>query len=154
MHVLLDVVQLVEPKMAGHPLQSRWEFDPSVGTAWIDRNALRTALLAILENAVEACLEDSAKPKHTIRFSARRQGEEILFEVEDDGIGMDPEVLDHIFSLFYSSKGKRGTGLGLFIARKIVQQHRGTIHVRSEKGKGTTFVITIPAGRTREDRTP
>lgn len=151
MHVLFDVVQMVEPKMTGHPLQSRWEFDPSVGTAWIDRNALRTALLAILENAVEACLEDIAKPKHTIRFSAFRQEDEIVFEVEDDGIGMDTDVLDHIFSLFYSSKGKRGTGLGLFIARKIVQQHQGAIHVRSEKGQGTTFVITIPAVRSTKD---
>lgn len=147
MNVLYDAVQLIEPKMAKHPLQRRWEFDPTVGTAWMDRSAIRTALVAILENAVEACLEDSTKPEHRIRFFATRKGNELVFEIEDDGIGMDPETVERIFSLFFSSKGKRGTGLGLFIAKKIIQQHRGRIEVHSEKGVGTTFRLILPANK-------
>ena len=68
----------------------------------------------------------------------------MVIEVADNGIGMDRETREKIFSLFFSSKGLKGTGLGLFISNKIVDKHGGTIDVESEPGKGTTFVIRIP----------
>ena len=58
---------------------------------------------------------------------------------------MDRETREHMFTLFFSSKGHRGTGLGLFIANKIVGQHGGTIRVDSTPGQGTHFRIAIPA---------
>ncbi len=58
----------------------------------------------------------------------------MVFEVEDNGIGMDRETREKIFSLFFSSKGLKGTGLGLFIANKIVDKHGGSIEVESEPG--------------------
>jgi len=68
----------------------------------------------------------------------------MIVEVEDNGIGMDRETRDKAFSLFFSSKGLKGTGLGLFIANKIVDKHGGDIVVDSEPGRGTRFVIRIP----------
>ena len=105
---------------------------------------LSTALINVLENAVDACLEDTAKDSHTIRFAVDSENGNILFSIQDDGIGMDPATRENIFTLFFSSKGKKGTGLGLFITKKIVQQHGGTISVDSEKGKGTRIEIRIP----------
>ncbi len=66
------------------------------------------------------------------------------FEVEDNGIGMDRETRDKVFSLFFSSKGLKGTGLGLFISNKIVDKHGGEIDVDSEPGRGTRFVVRLP----------
>jgi signal transduction histidine kinase len=64
--------------------------------------------------------------------------------VEDNGIGMDRETKEKAFSLFFSSKGLKGTGLGLFISNKIVDKHGGDINVDSEQGRGTRIVIRLP----------
>ena len=105
---------------------------------------MRTALVNILENAVEACLENAERPSHTIDFHVQKVENHICFEIRDTGIGMDTEIQDKIFTLFFSSKGQRGTGLGLFIAKKVIDQHHGTIRFQSVKGRGTTFWINIP----------
>jgi signal transduction histidine kinase len=68
----------------------------------------------------------------------------VVFEIADDGIGMRPEIRDRIFDLFYSSKGQAGTGLGLFIARQVIQQHGGRIEVESAPGQGTRFRVRLP----------
>ena len=68
----------------------------------------------------------------------------MVFEIQDNGIGMDRETREKIFSLFFSSKGIKGTGLGLFIANKIVDRHGGTIEVESEPGRGTRFLVRLP----------
>ena len=70
--------------------------------------------------------------------------DEIVFTIADDGIGMDDDTRDQIFSLFYSTKGRKGTGLGLFIANRIVGQHGGAIRVDSRPGEGATFSVSIP----------
>ena len=84
----------------------------------------------------------------TVRTRAGAGGEVVL-EVEDDGPGIAPEVQDRIFEVFYSSRGG-GTGLGLPIARQIVERHGGTIEMETEVGKGTIFSIRLPRrhGRT------
>jgi signal transduction histidine kinase len=72
------------------------------------------------------------------------QGDEIIFTIADNGIGMDSDTRSQIFDLFYSTKGKKGTGLGLFIANRIIGQHGGTITVVSNPGDGTVFRVKIP----------
>ena len=62
----------------------------------------------------------------------------------DNGIGITPALMKHIFELFHSTKGNRGTGIGLAVARKIVEEHEGSISVRSQVGQGTTFTIRLP----------
>jgi signal transduction histidine kinase len=74
----------------------------------------------------------------------RRAEPWMVIEVEDNGIGMDRETREKIFSLFFSSKGIKGTGLGLFISNKIVDKHGGTIDVESAVGKGTRFLVRVP----------
>jgi signal transduction histidine kinase len=98
----------------------------------------------MLENALDACLEDQASKNHKIAFSVQGDDRQITFEIKDNGIGMDRETRESLFTLFYSSKGNKGTGLGLFIADKIIDQHGGKIAVQSRPGRGSTFKITIP----------
>ena len=68
-----------------------------------------------------------------------------LLRVRDDG--MDQETKEKAFSLFFSSKGAEGTGLGLFIAHKITKSHGGTIDIQSDLGKGTRFIVKLPRNR-------
>lgn len=93
---------------------------------------------------MEACLSDGSGRRHKIDFSVRQDGDGTLFTVGDNGIGMDRETRENMFTLFFSSKGTSGTGLGLFIASRIIHQHGGTIHVASERGKGSRFHVWIP----------
>ncbi|RLB97583.1 MAG: histidine kinase, partial [Deltaproteobacteria bacterium] len=66
------------------------------------------------------------------------------FTIADNGIGMDIETKNKMFTLFFTSKGSQGTGLGLFIAHRVIKYHGGTVEVESEQGKGCQFCICIP----------
>jgi len=139
-----EVAMVVEPKIQQQGITLVRDFDPSVDTAEIDPGAVHSALVNILENAVDACLNDRTQQSHTIRFGVHQEKDDIIFTVADDGIGMDPETREKIFDLFYSSKADKGTGLGLFISNKIIGQHGGRIDVESVKGRGAKFSIRIP----------
>ena len=110
----------------------------------VDDQSLRTALVNILENAVEACIDDPEQKKSVVLVHTRIDREEVFFTIQDNGLGMDQDALKNIFTIFFSSKGNKGTGLGLYIANKVVGQHRGEIKVKSTKNKGTKFLIKIP----------
>lgn len=117
---------------------------PELGILGGDLAAIRAMLLNLLENSLDACRSDRQKERHSIRVGARRAAPWMVVEIEDNGVGMDHETRDKAFSLFFSSKGLKGTGLGLFIANKIVDKHGGEITVDSEPGRGTRFVIRLP----------
>jgi signal transduction histidine kinase len=139
-----DVANAFEPKIQGQPIRLVRDFQSERAEFEADPGILSSALVNILENAAEACLEDKSKADHDVVFSVKEEGNAIVFRVSDNGVGMDRETMDNMFTLFFSSKGSRGTGLGLFISNEIVQQHGGSIKVESAPGRGTEFKITIP----------
>jgi signal transduction histidine kinase len=139
-----DVISLVKPKLQNQPVAFIKNFDQNLGEFEVDAPVAATALSNIIENAIEACLDDRTKKSHTINFKVGQADEYITFEVQDNGIGMDPETRDSVFNLFFSSKGQMGTGLGLFIAKNIVEQHGGTIQVKSTPGRGSRFRVMMP----------
>ena len=67
-----------------------------------------------------------------------------MIEVIDNGVGVPPTMMRHMFELFHSTKGNRGTGLGLAVAKKIVDEHEGSITVKSTPGEGTSFTVRLP----------
>jgi two-component system NtrC family sensor kinase len=67
-----------------------------------------------------------------------------ILKVIDNGAGIPSSMMNHMFELFHSTKGNRGTGIGLAVAKKIVNEHDGTIEVESPAGEGTTFTIKLP----------
>ncbi|HAO19981.1 MAG: hypothetical protein BWK80_21590 [Desulfobacteraceae bacterium IS3] len=139
-----DVAAAVELKIAGCGIEFVKNFDSSLGTTELDAGIVHSALINILENAMDACIEDKTKTSHKIVFGAKQDEEHVIFEISDNGIGMDKETKEKLFTLFFSSKGQKGTGLGLFISDKIIRQHGGSVTVNSEPGQGTRFVIKIP----------
>lgn len=139
-----DVASTVEPKIIANGIEFVREFDASVGALKLDAGVVRLALINILENALDACLEDADQQSHKIVFRVQQDDKQIFFEINDNGIGMDREVRESLFTLFFSSKGNKGTGLGLFIADKIIDQHDGKISVESKPGRGSKFKVSIP----------
>ena len=139
-----DVAAGVESKIKAAGIGLTCDFDTTIGEVQMDAGVVRLALINILENALDACAEDTAQKSHKIVFSLKPDKNNVVFEIRDNGIGMDRETRESLFSLFFSSKGNKGTGLGLFIANKIIEQHGGEIKVESKPNRGSSFRITIP----------
>jgi signal transduction histidine kinase len=107
-----------------------------------DSDQMHQVMLNLLLNAVQAI--DGAG---TVRIVMHAEKNRALISVTDSGRGISPEHLPFIFRPFYTTKGN-GTGLGLSLARRIVEDHRGRIEVDSELGHGTEFLITLPIRQT------
>ncbi|WP_018125814.1 hybrid sensor histidine kinase/response regulator [Desulfovibrio oxyclinae] len=140
-----EIAAVVDAKAKNEDIRLVRDIDSSLGVFDIDPSVVSCALVNILENAIEACRDDDPEKDHEILFSVSRQNGHVIFKVCDNGPGMDRETLGKMFSLFFSSKGSKGTGLGLFIANDVIEQHGGKIEVESELGEGTCFTILLPA---------
>jgi signal transduction histidine kinase len=111
------------------------ETGPLVITA--DRSLLVQCLHNLIRNAFEAT------EAGTVAVTAKRLRRKILIQVEDTGAGLEPERAESVFEPFFTTKGT-GMGVGLYLARRIVEAHEGRIWLESEPGKGTTFFIQMP----------
>jgi len=139
-----NVANSMETRIRAANIQFKTDLPRQLGKICVDVERLRAAMINILENAMEACIEDSRPHDHAIEFSATVCNSDLIFEIADNGPGIEKPDIQNVFQLFYSSKGKRGTGIGLFMTRQVIQQHGGTIRVESEPGKGARFIVTIP----------
>jgi len=115
----------------------------------VDTLRFEQVMLNLLENAVAY-----SNPPRKISLSASVEGEQMEIRVADNGVGIPPGDLPHIFERFYRvdkgrSRASGGTGLGLAIVKEIIQSHKGTVHAESEVGKGTTIVIRLPLTQDR-----
>ncbi|MHC1788098.1 ATP-binding response regulator [Solidesulfovibrio sp.] len=143
-HLATNVAQIVEPKAARERIAFTWDIPLDLGQVPLDTANLSAALVNILENAIDACVADTGKDAHAITFKAATTDDAAIFDITDNGMGMDQETREKAFTLFFSSKGLKGTGLGLFIAHDVVKKHGGTIELTSEAGLGTTFHVVLP----------
>ena len=101
----------------------------------------------MLQNLISNSIKYKSKKPPNIHISAEKEGDNWLFSVEDNGIGIEPEYRDRIFKIFQRLHGLEkyeGTGIGLAISKRIVERHGGNIWVNPEKGiEGTKFNFTI-----------
>ena len=143
-----EVVHTVAPYYSARKVELVSEFESGLGAFEVNAGMLRTAIINIIENAADACAVEGAgegaAQKRRVLFHIESNAEVVGILVEDSGIGMSPEQLKNLFTLFFSTKGSKGTGLGLFITDKIIRQHGGTITVDSAVGRGTRFGIMLP----------
>jgi PAS domain S-box-containing protein len=144
MQFAANVAANVELKVRGANIHFDTRISETPVEMDIDVDLMRTALYNIIDNAVEACIASQSSAQHRIDFSAQADKEKVVFVVADTGGGMSANKVESIFDLFYSTKGRSGTGIGLFVTRKIIQKHGGTISVSSQPGKGSRFEIVLP----------
>jgi signal transduction histidine kinase len=116
-------------------------------TLHADRHALLQVIMNLISNAVDA-LEGQEDPTLTLRWGS--SGDQVYFEVEDNGEGMSPQVQERLFEPFFTTKANgRGTGLGMAILSRIVQEHRGHVALRTQPGEGARFTVTLPTNTSR-----
>lgn len=144
--IAAEVCELVRDRARQGGVELVQDFDPAVGTVCLDPQTIHTCLLNLVGNALDACLWDEYVAKRwqvTVR-TALEPDQRVRFEVADNGMGMTDEVKARLFTSFFSTKGNQGTGLGLLVTRKLVEEHGGTIEVASEPGRGTTVTLRVP----------
>jgi len=143
--VVHKAIDSFRPHAEAQGFSVKTHIDDALPELFIDADAITQAILNLLSNAVKY----SEKEK-SIEVRAFQDRDAVCIEVEDRGIGISADQLTSIFDEFYrvdqklSSKRQDGVGLGLTLVKHIVQAHGGTIRVRSQEGKGSTFVITVP----------
>jgi len=122
------------------------ELQAGLARAPMDAEGIHTCLTNLVSNAIDACQASEKRDCKVILKTFESEGA-LVYEVSDNGCGMDYEVKKKIFTTFFSTKGAGGTGLGLLTTRKIVQEHGGKILVESDPGKGTRFRIVLQRDR-------
>ena len=148
-NIIIETVELVEPQ--AREVKIKIEMDEKIcGTkvlAEIDSKGIHRVILNLLNNAMDAvkeCHENSGKGAIFVGLNLENHGQTVAISVKDNGLGIPPENLKKVFEMFFSDKGKHGTGLGLAVSKRIIENHRGTISVRSDLNCGAEFVVKIP----------
>jgi len=123
------------------------EHDNQIAPACIDSESMHECLTNLVGNAIDACRMSTNEDRNHVLMKTFEKDNAIIYEVVDDGCGMDYEVKQKVFTNFFTTKGLGGTGLGLLMTKKIVQEHGGRIELETEPSQGTTFRITLPRDR-------
>jgi len=144
---LREVVDLMRPRAKANGIDLSTRFDKDIGPCHFDPDLIHHSLLNLVTNALDACIADSGKKEKKVMVRAiKKRGWGVEYQVEDNGCGMTAEIKKKIFQSFFSTKGTDGTGIGLMITKKIIDEHKGEITAESKVGAGSTFVIRIPKG--------
>jgi signal transduction histidine kinase len=141
--VARDVIELLTPRAKELGVELLAQLDDQLPNCPADPEGIHRALLNIVGNALDA-VEAAASPRVIVATAQEKEAEWLRFEVRDNGGGISPEKLHDIFRPFVSTKGARGTGLGLAVSRKILREHGGDILVHSQPGQGSLFVLRLP----------
>ena len=142
-----EVCGLAASRAKDHNVELVATLDPAAGELEADAHAVRSMLVNLVENSLDACRLDGKESGRRVDVRLTGFPDYVRYEVEDNGIGMDQETREKAFSLFFSSKGTEGTGLGLFISDRIARSLGGVIELESQPGVGTRFVVKLPRER-------
>ena len=140
--IVSDIVETVHQRADEQGTTLDWK-PPDLPRLVFDPEGMSRAILNVVTNALDA-VEQREGGVVEIRVSCDAEAGLVRVAVADNGPGMPPETLSDIFNVFVSTKGSRGTGLGLTVSRKILREHGGDIHVTTVPGAGSTFVLEFP----------
>ncbi|HJN71943.1 MAG TPA: ATP-binding protein [Phycisphaerales bacterium] len=143
--IIEDAISLVRGAAERKNVSIRVDIEEDMPPIPVDQTAILQVLLNILNNAIEAA--PSKTGIVAILASIPRSGDLVRIAIEDNGPGIESSQREAVFRAFHSTKGQRGTGLGLAVSRKIVLEHQGTINILDAPHGGTLFNIYLPLGR-------
>lgn len=140
-----QVAELFHDRAAQAGIRLTTNLQEDLAPAALDADGIHTCLANLVSNAIDACTVAEANRPFVVTLSSREQADVLIYEVADNGQGMDYEISRKVFSKFFTTKGSdRGTGLGLLTTRRIVHQHGGRISFTSQEGEGSVFRIELP----------
>ncbi len=140
--ILSEIVDLLAEPASHHGVSIQADLDEGVGLVMLDRLAVYRAVLNLMTNAVDACYDSETGDLVIVRSQAT--AEELIISIQDNGVGMSEITRRRLFQRYFSTKAARGTGLGLPVVRKIVDELGGHVVVESTLGEGSTFHIHLP----------
>jgi signal transduction histidine kinase len=144
--IVNEIVNLYRDIAAQSNIDLKAEVVNTVKPAPLDPDGIHTCLTNLVSNAIDACqMGEQRGSEVMIRVADQR--DKLVFEVRDNGSGIDYDIKQKIFTTFFTTKGGEGTGLGLLTTRKIVQEHGGKISVESKEGQGACFRMEFPRKR-------
>ncbi|MGD6803168.1 PAS domain S-box protein [Rossellomorea vietnamensis] len=146
LHILQQVTALLQTNATLFDVSIHQQFTKKELFIKCDENQIKQVFINLIKNAIEAQPEGG-----NIYISANELNGQVLLTFQDEGNGMDEKTLNKLGEPFYTTKEK-GTGLGFMVCLRILKDHHGSIHVQSEKGKGTTFDLTLPAALPKKSK--
>jgi signal transduction histidine kinase len=154
--LIREVFELYRDQAAERGVRLKLDLDEKMEPLALDSREMYQVLANLVGNALDACtLGDYVPPEpETIICSRSLPEKKILLEIRDNGMGMSEEVRKKLFTIFFSTKGSRGTGLGLLLSHKIVQEHGGEIRVQSSPQQGAVFQVILPKRLLTEPAVP
>lgn len=132
-----ETLALMENDLKAMGINFNKSLDDSLPPLWFDSQQIKQVLINLIKNAAESMANG------TISIGSRRENDYIKVSITDTGAGMSSATIKKIFDPFFTTK-KKGTGLGLAVCRKIIEDHVGEICFESTEGKGTTFAVSLP----------
>ncbi|MFH1372202.1 MAG: ATP-binding protein [bacterium] len=144
--IVQEIVNLYREIAARSGIELKAEVSDNVKRAPLDPDGIHTCLTNLVSNAIDACQMGEQKGTEVV-IRVKERGDKLIFEISDNGSGIDYEIKRKIFTTFFTTKGGGGTGLGLLTTRKIVHEHGGRIIVESEPGEGARFRMEFPRRR-------
>jgi two-component system sensor kinase FixL len=142
--VVDDVVRVVQREALDHRVWLRLELAAALPAVLGDRVQLQQVIINLVMNGMEAMASVTGRPRELVIRSRKGEDEQVLIEVQDAGVGVEPENVDRLFNAFFTTK-PNGMGMGLSICRSIVEAHGGRIWATRNTGAGATFQFTLPA---------
>ena len=150
LHVLIDkMILLVSPQSNAKKIEIVRQFHSPVNKVRMDSEKMKQVILNLISNAVEFTPQGGTIEILTKALNEKRTPKNICIEIKDNGVGIHPSMIDKVFDPYFTTKHKssiyKGTGLGLFIAHQNMQDHGGSIEVKSVVNEGATFILSLPA---------
>ncbi|MDP2366441.1 MAG: ATP-binding protein [Ignavibacteria bacterium] len=147
-NICKDIKELIEQSARESNVKINLDLNSSINLYCLDPKGIYRCILNLVSNSIYSCQEKEGGEVSIKTFLDKEGNLKIV--VSDNGTGISKENLDHIFDIFFTTKGSKGTGLGLAVTKKIINEHLGTIAVISELGTGSSFTITLPKNRSRD----
>ncbi len=144
--VIESVLDFIGPEAMQNSIRILKSFDTKLPKCKLDSNVIKQALLNIILNAQQAMPSGGELIVRTYQ-----NGDNVLIDITDTGVGIQKNKIDKIFQVYYSTK-KTGSGLGLPTVKRIIEENKGTIDIRSEDGKGSSFLIKLPVNSKSKEK--
>ncbi len=147
--VILDVLKLVRHRAEDKGVHLKSQLEDAMPAVAVDEHGIHQVALNIVTNAIDAVARTTGVVNVSLSYDTGKEA--AILTIGDNGPGIPEAHIERIFDPFYSTKGHGGTGLGLAVAKKIVDEHGGAISIKSVAGEGTLIRITLPSGTAAVD---